>query len=135
MRFIKYRIAWPNTPYLFDLANEGSHEPGTAVSSSQPSIFFGSNSTLRQVQLWKRYPLGSSHIWRLVRCKRENAPDLDVNHVSKTPATSIVDTIHNTENLKLDDSGEFMLTTTTTTTTTSVTKVARVGQSIQMELC
>jgi len=104
-----WRIGWPNTPYIFDLADCGSSKPCTPV------------------QLWTRGPLKDWRIWRLVRCKTENSAAITEPAVVKSPTTAPGPISSNAESSKLGDlnfksNGEFTITTTTTTTT-SVRKV------------
>ncbi|KAF8879571.1 ricin B lectin domain-containing protein [Infundibulicybe gibba] len=109
-----WRITWPNTPFLVDLANHGSKELGTLV------------------QLRDRYPFESSYLWRLAKCPpsaSEQGEDALVI-ASKSPSISDSDTVVDAveaigEDFKLGGN-ENMTITTTTTTTTTVTKIVKV---------
>ncbi|RDB22015.1 hypothetical protein Hypma_010814 [Hypsizygus marmoreus] len=110
-----WRIAWPNTTFLFDLADHGSQKPSTPI------------------QLWTRYPFESCRLWRFVRCRA--TPEIAMiakvpapsSEVLKPSTSSTADTVIDVEGLKLGGNGELTITTTTTTTTTTVTKVARLN--------
>ncbi|TBU27445.1 ricin B lectin domain-containing protein [Dichomitus squalens] len=102
------RISWPNSNFVFDLADWGDSTPGT------------------RIQLMPLVPGELCQLWHYTRCapaEREHEKGMDVEVQSERavshPAT--------TETVTLTEESGFVTTTRTTTTTvlTTVTEVTR----------
>ncbi|KAL5513925.1 hypothetical protein ACEPAG_2686 [Sanghuangporus baumii] len=103
-----FRIAWPNTPYSFDLDN-GDPTPGMKVPlffSLFPPFSLGND----KVNLWSKISGSRHQLWQLQRCVEK---DHKVSEVATVTETNIPETTTTST------------TTTTTTTVTTTTVVTR----------
>ncbi|GLB42712.1 putative ricin-type beta-trefoil [Lyophyllum shimeji] len=113
-----WRIVWPGTRFLFDLAGKGDSKPCTPI------------------QLWERHPFEHCRRWRFVLQQVPTlGPAIDprspenVPHGHRSPVSSQTETGVKFEESKLQGNGQTIITTTTTTTTTTVTKVEKINCS------
>ncbi|KAI0773149.1 hypothetical protein BD413DRAFT_473329 [Trametes elegans] len=97
------RISWPNTDFVFDLAEWGSSTPGT------------------KIQLTRLRPGESCQLWHYTRCARaeHDAKDVDVRSARAVSPPATTETVSVTEERE-------HITTTRTTTTTTITTVTEV---------
>jgi len=100
-----WRICWPNSPFLFKVATDGSNK----------------------LQLWNRYPFEQSKLWRLLPVYSGSSAEHPVVPEVDGPVTCTADSTIDAEGLKLGGNGELVITTTTTTTTVTVTKVKKLN--------
>ncbi|CDO69740.1 Carbohydrate-Binding Module Family 13 protein [Trametes cinnabarina] len=93
------RISWPNTDFVFDLAERGSNEPGT------------------KIQLMRLKPGEPCQLWHYTRCapaaEHDNEVEVRSSRAVSPPAT--------TETVSVTEEHDYITTTRTTTTTTITT--------------
>ncbi|KAI0631444.1 hypothetical protein C8Q77DRAFT_1061150 [Trametes polyzona] len=97
------RISWPNTDFVFDLAEWGSKAPGT------------------KIQLMRLKPGEPCQLWHYTRC----APAAEHEKEVEVRSARAVSPPATTETVSVTEERDY-ITTTRTTTTTSITTVTEV---------
>ena len=125
------RISWPNSNFVFDLADWGDNAPGTKVRAPSRSLSsWPPTDVCLQIQLMPLLPGELCQLWHYTRCApaERDGKGMEIEAQSaraiSPPAT--------TETVTVTESRDFVTTTRTTTTTviTTVTEVTSTPKAL-----